>query len=344
MGEGKSVGWRVPDMKKTWILLGTLGALSIGGGFAQQAKDPFGSDSATVEAAPGAEQTPDPFGSAAAGADPFGGRPRPENIKFDFSFPGGSLKEFSNLIEHSNNALRIIVPEVFADAPVPSMHFKGVTFSDLSELVTAVTRRTDSQVTLDHVGHGRWVAQASVRKPERELAIFPATALIKGRTVDDLMAVIEQAFLVAGKQPLPQFHLHQETMVLMASLTKSEAEIVKRLFEVLERPAVDGKADLRDKRDTVIVELDQLRERLTERNTAFLKLQKSAGAAQKDPAEAIRLEVRVRMMRNEIALIESEIMGYMELLNRLRARELGLADDLAPAPAAEVDRDNPFDL
>ena len=314
-------------MKTTWILLGALGAMSICGALAQQAKDPFADD---------------PAGHGGAEGDPFGSEPRPENTKFDFTFPGGTLKEFSNLIEHSNSALRIIVPDDVADAPVPSMHFKQVNFSELHELVSTATRRTDSQIHFDGVSNGRWVAQAAIKKEPRELAIFPVTALIKGRSVDDLMAVIEQAFFVAGKQPLPKFHLHEETKVLMASLTRSEAEIVKRLFEVLEQPAVEDDVALRNKRETVKMELDQLRHELTVKNTTFLEMQKSAADIPSKSKESIEHEVQVRMMRNEITLIEKEILGYMELLNRLRARELGLSNDLAPARAAGAERANPF--
>ena len=171
---------------------------------------------------------------------------------FDIDFPGGTLQEFVEALKVLDEKLSIMVAAENADAAVPSFSFKKIRFDELSKLIDAATMSSRGNIKFSEVTPGRWLADAFYQFPKnpRELTVAPVESVLRKNSVEDFLAIIEEAFSIAGIEEMPKFHLHKETSVLMASLTPSEKEILNAIIIALETPVPDGAEDFEKKQES----------------------------------------------------------------------------------------------
>lgn len=281
-----------------------------------QAGDPFG----------GGDEAADPFGDEGAGGgdDPFAAGPR--QPRFDLDFPGGTLGELVAILIETNPELNIVMPDGVAQTKLPTMRLNQVSFSGMQEVVSSIS---PEGVHFQQIDNSLYVAQVlrPGKKPQmelkRKLFVFPARDLLRDRTVEDLMAVLQQAFELTDQKEMPKFSLHKETMVLMATLNPDQYSVVSDLFSVLDRPEVDGEERLQRQADTIEREIDKLTER-------FVTCQEKLTQIEDKLGKDYRSSVEHRLMTKQVAMIERELNTFMELRSRVRAQMLDLAD-LLPA-------------
>ncbi len=160
--------------------------------------------------------------------------------------------------------------------------------------------------------------------PPTQLAVFPADQILAGRDIEDIVALLEQAFVVAGGGEVPRFVLHDETRILMASLTEAQHAVVARVFQVLAEQPVDESEERAKKRQIVREEQEMLKQE-------FLQLTRNAAEIEKAlQDESLPQEVRsemkmdLRLLEGNKSLIESQIRSYQQLSMQMRAEELGI--------------------
>ncbi len=200
--------------------------------------------------------SPDPVKPARAarpsvrGGDPFGGGGDPfnddlygfdEGPVFNLDFPGGTIYELVELVKKSSEEpLNIVVPNGFDSLAMPRLELHGVDFEEVAEIVHYSTKGPrGGAVMFEPVGNS-WIFVHEMRPEEpRDVAIFPAGALLAERSMEDLLALVENAFAISGASAPPKLHFHAETQILMGSLTRGEKAMLSELFAVL------GQADER---------------------------------------------------------------------------------------------------
>ncbi|MBI5388034.1 MAG: hypothetical protein HZA90_25500 [Verrucomicrobia bacterium] len=79
--------------------------------------------------------------------------PPPDLSKFDLDFPGGQPVELIQAIRKATEKpLNVIVPEEYADTPLPALKMKGVTVPQLFAALEAASRKTVPVVTGTYYG------------------------------------------------------------------------------------------------------------------------------------------------------------------------------------------------
>lgn len=273
-------------------------------------------------------QVADPF------SDPFASET--DMPRFNFEFPGGSLEELFGVLE----ALEQIPPEtnlLFTDdaakVEVQELILQNVTFAALLEIVTTVVSADQGkEIDIRQISGGQnFLIQLTGDTAEpRELEYFVSQQLLEGLRMEDLVAVIERAFDVAGESTPPQFHFHEETGLLMAALTYREKEIAEDLFTALAE-APGGEEMKRSRQSALITdELSGLREKFEEQSALLDKMRDenpselTADPFALGPASKSGNSARIRLLQMELELMERQIISYMEQLAQLRAEELGV--------------------
>ena len=250
-------------------------------------------------------------------------------------FPGGTLLELSKVLTSVQGDVSITVPKEIENSTIGGLSLKNIQFEDLNGYINSATRKRKTEIVFLEKSPNHWTFEGYDNEPH-ELAIFPVENVLRKNSVDDVLAVVGEAYSIAGIENVPHFHLHKETSILMAWLTKQELGIVERIIAALETPVADSAEDLEKKQDIARDEVKRMQLQLFD--LSIRVAEKIDEAAAVDADKKPDYEARIQMMTSEQRLLENEIASYEHLLSRLRAAELGLGDDFQLNPVTPTSR------
>jgi hypothetical protein len=221
----------------------------------------------------------------AAAVDPATGLPvpAPELTKFKLDFLGGPPKHLVAVIEKAiGKPLNVIVPDEFADMPLPALRMNNVDVAQLFQALEAASRKSEAYVTGTYVYGGGppqqqyqssttscgfktegkpsddsiWyfvvnkpaLPPMSSPKPTQEppkiCRFYPlAPYLERGLVVDDITTAIETGWKMLGDSPKPTISFHKDTKLLIAVGEPSKLEIIDDVLKALSpRPPSPGES------------------------------------------------------------------------------------------------------
>ena len=265
--------------------------------------------------------------------DPFAEQPAPQ--LFDIQSQNLDLQGFVTLLaDIAPGSPNIVVPTGAENIAIPDLSLKQVQFREVLEVVTLASRSSKIAVLgFQPVSDNIWVVEFQKAKTaERELAIFPADQLLRGRDISDLIALVEKAFDLAEEKDVPKFNLHEETSVLMAMLTQRQRDIVEQVFSVFARPQLDGKAELNKKQAHVDLEFERVKDRFQQQAIQLAEIE--SVIQRKGEEKPVELLIKHRLIEQEMKVTEMELQRLMEMGHHLRTQVLGLS----PLPGKPTSR------
>jgi hypothetical protein len=186
--------------------------------------------------------------------------------RFDFVFDGGTVEQFVNQVNQVMPDMNMIAQEHANEILVPEFQVKHVSGYELAKLLGRLVEVNFSQVGPNTVvleGPKRRVFPVS-SKPKARLFVYPLRPLIVDRSSQDVILLINQACEMMQVTP-PVFRIHEETLMLMASVTPEQLTIIEQVIDALAPTARIGEVhQLEEELTAVKAERDELQKELDE--------------------------------------------------------------------------------
>ena len=168
--------------------------------------------------------------------------PTPVYQRFDLHFEnGGTVNQLLGVIQEAVPNLNILVTEgeelMDGAIVVPPLSLKQTNFDELWDVfykfVYGIENEymTDNTVFIACYDPTVEITPAE-SKPRKDLFIYPMAPLLESYSLADIMALIYQTCDVMEVQP-PKFQIHDETSMLIASVTPKQSEIMQRILSSL---------------------------------------------------------------------------------------------------------------
>jgi hypothetical protein len=172
-------------------------------------------------------------------------------VKFNLDFPGGTPRELvAAIAKASGRPLNAIVPNDYADWPLPALKMESV---DVAQLFKALELASHKQERIGNTpyssSYGFWtegnpsansIWSFNVSKPliNEKLCRFYSLApyLDRGLSVDDITTAIETGWKMMGDTSPPTISFHKDTKLLIAVGEESKLDTIADVLKALEQP------------------------------------------------------------------------------------------------------------
>jgi hypothetical protein len=185
--------------------------------------------------------------------------------RFDFVFNGGTVEQFVNQVNQVMPDMNMIAQEHTNEILVPEFQVKHVSGYELAKLLGRLVEVNFSQVGPNIVvleGPNRRRVVPVSTKPKVHLFVYPLMPLIQDRSSQDVILLINQACEMMQVPP-PAFRIHEETLMLMASVTSEQLAIIEQVIDALvSEPKIGDLQKLEEELSSVKAERDALKNEL----------------------------------------------------------------------------------
>lgn len=206
------------------------------------------------------------------GVDPTTGVPVDTSalVRFDLDFPGGTPAEFIAAVSKARAwPVNAIIPEAYADTPLPAIHVKGVNIVQLFQALEAASRKTiafqkdrrrpneydqfvtsfgfrtkeapsDDAIWYFYKEEPVTPPEPEPYTPQRRLRYFQLGPYLATYKLEDITTAIETGWKMHGLTPLPEIKFHADTKLLIAVGTSEGLEVISQVLQQLEIGKVRG--------------------------------------------------------------------------------------------------------